>query len=90
MPDLSENIADERPLPSQLLERADLATELQSGLSQLSVTARSVVLMHQTEELTFQEIADSLDESMNTVKSRYRRAMHALRKILWWHAPKKP
>lgn len=90
MPDFSEHIVDTQPLPTELAERADLAAELQRGLDQLNPDARSVVLMHETEELTFQEISEIMQESLNTVKSRYRRAILGLRRILWRNAPKKP
>jgi len=36
--------------------------------------------MHLDEDLTFKEIADILGESINTIKSRYRRAILELKK----------
>jgi DNA-directed RNA polymerase specialized sigma24 family protein len=38
--------------------------------------------MHEREDMTFQEIADATKEPMNTVKSRYRRALASLRERL--------
>lgn len=71
----TESVPDLRPLPSSLLERKGLGEQLAQALSHLSPIARSIVLMHETEDLTFQEIADTLKEPLNTVKSRYRRAL---------------
>ncbi|MBP6945459.1 sigma-70 family RNA polymerase sigma factor [Patescibacteria group bacterium] len=74
----TESVADVRLLPSSLLEQKDLGDQLTQALTHLSPIARSIVLMHETEDLTFQEIADMLKEPLNTVKSRYRRALLAL------------
>lgn len=72
----TETIADDRPLPTTLLERADLQQALDQALTRyLSPVARSIILLHETEGLTFQDIADTLQEPLNTVKSRYRRAL---------------
>lgn len=43
---------------------------------------KTVIFMHDEEELTFKEIAEALKEPLNTVKSRYRRAMLLARKEL--------
>ncbi len=71
----TDSIPDVQPLPSSLLEQKDLGNQLTQALTHLSPLARSIVLMHETEDLTFQEIADTLKEPLNTVKSRYRRAL---------------
>lgn|SRR3989338_5463038 len=82
VPDLAEVIADDRPLPDEVLARADVAARLERALDGLPPNARSVVLLHETEDMTFQEIADAVGEPLNTVKSRYRRAIIVLRKML--------
>ena len=79
---MAENIPDARPLASELFDQKITAHTLQSAITQISPKSRAVLLMHETEEMTFQEIANTMDESINTVKSRYRRALHVLRKIL--------
>jgi len=80
--DPEEYAIDPTPLPSALLERKELATLLEQGLATLPPTTRTIILLHETEEMTFQEIAEILQEPMNTVKSRYRRALHQLRTFL--------
>ena len=82
VPDMSEDIADDRPLPDELLEREDIARELEESLKTIGPKSRSVVLMHETEGMTFQEIADAAGEPLNTVKSRYRRAIATLQSKL--------
>ncbi len=72
-------IQDERPLPTEILDRQVDAEELQNALQTISPPAKAVVLMHDLEDMTFQAIADATNESMNTVKSRYRRALLRLR-----------
>jgi DNA-directed RNA polymerase specialized sigma24 family protein len=58
-------------------------------LAELPLSAQEVVLLHDDQDLTFQEIADTLHEPLNTVKSRYRRALLLLRHKLT-KAGKKP
>lgn len=75
-------LADPAPLPSELLERADLAQMLNSALEKLSPQYRQVLLLHYNDHFTLQEIAEVLDQPLNTVKSQHRRGLIALRKIL--------
>ena len=77
-----KDIADLRPLPPEVIGRQELGQELSVLLQTLPPKSRAVVLLHETEELTFQDIADATREPLNTVKSRYRRAILALRKEL--------
>jgi RNA polymerase sigma-70 factor (ECF subfamily) len=85
--EFADTIPDESPLPSQVFERQEEAADLDAALAQLPLKARSVVILHNTEDMTFQEIAESMDEPLNTVKSRYRRALALLRQA--WEAIKK-
>ena len=78
----ADTIADDRPLPELVLERAEQIVQVEAALERLSFSARTVVLMHDREELTFQEIAEALQEPLNTVKSRYRRALLTLQDVL--------
>jgi RNA polymerase sigma-70 factor, ECF subfamily len=78
--------------PSRLLEpSAPAASEeerlmLDELLRQLPIEQREVVYWKVFEGMTFQEIAALQDESINTIASRYRYAMSALREALGGHA----
>lgn len=65
-----------------LLDTKDAASDARRALSRIPVSHAKVVLMHHDEELTFKEIARVLQEPLNTVKSRYWRAIQFLRKSL--------
>ncbi len=79
---IAENIIDEAPLPDEIFERKDLAQTLTKATDKLPLNYRAVLYLYYNNQLTFQEIADSLDEPMNTIKSRHRRALAMLRKML--------
>lgn len=85
----ADDLADERPLAPELLERKEAAEELMAAVNKLPEKARSVVVLHDLEDLTFQEISDALKEPLNTVKSRYRRALATIRKLFEASIPKK-
>jgi len=55
---------------------------LQSCLMQLSQEQREVVIMKEYEGLKFREIAEALNISENTVKSRMYYGLDGLKKIL--------
>ncbi len=79
---LLEIIKDEDLLPDELLEKKDLKNLLDNAISRLSISYRTVILLHHGEEMTFKEISEILKESIDTVKSRYRRGLIMLRNLL--------
>lgn len=68
--------------PERQLQQAELADVLQQALGELSDEQREVVIMKEYEGLKFREIADVLNLSENTVKSRMYYGLDGLRKIL--------
>src|SRR5688572_33506721 len=68
--------------PESQLQRMELADILQEALSELNVEQREVVIMKEYEGLKFREIAEVLNISENTVKSRMYYGLDGLRKIL--------
>lgn len=78
----AEIFVDPAPLPDEIFDRQHLTQSIQAALAQLSADYRAVVFLHYQEGLTFREIAEILGEPLDTVKSRERRALLALRKIL--------
>jgi len=77
-----ESLTDKEPLPPEIAEAHLSADKISAALSGLSAKNRMVMEMHYYDEMTLQEIADVLNESVNTVKSRYRRALSTLKSVL--------
>ncbi|MFA5029757.1 MAG: sigma-70 family RNA polymerase sigma factor [Patescibacteria group bacterium] len=76
------NIADPTPLASQLAENQDTADWLAANLAQLTAENSLILSWHHQDGLTFKEISQKINAPLNTVKSRYRRALLKLKKIL--------
>jgi RNA polymerase sigma-70 factor, ECF subfamily len=69
------------PNPTEGLERAELRQRIDRALGQLSVEHRTVIVLHEFEELEYKEIAKRMGCSIGTVMSRLfyaRRKMAAL------------
>jgi RNA polymerase sigma-70 factor (ECF subfamily) len=79
---LLENITDTRFLPDEAFEDSETKKALNSAIDELSPTYRVVFNLRYYNQFSFRQIAESLGESINTVKSRYRRALLSLRTIL--------
>jgi RNA polymerase sigma-70 factor (ECF subfamily) len=77
-----ENIADENILPDEILERSDLAEELEKILEKIPVHYRAILLLHYKEDLSLHEIAEILGEPYNTIKSRHQRGLGKLKVLL--------
>lgn len=82
-----ETLRDTEPLPDELFEQEELSTTLENALNTLSIEQKTVVILHYKNGMTFEEISEVVKVPMNTVKSRYRRALKALKKELE-NAPK--
>ena len=68
--------------PESQLQKTELADILQQALSELNAEQREVVIMKEFEGLKFREIAEVLNISENTAKSRMYYGLDGLRKIL--------
>ena len=79
---IEETFADRAPLPPEIFEKKEIARMMESAISELPPKYRAVLLLRYSNNFTFQEIAESLEKPIDTVKSQHRRALIALRKIL--------
>lgn len=68
--------------PERQLQQRELSEVLQEALLELNSEQREVVIMKEYEGLKFREIAEVLNISENTVKSRMYYGLDGLRKIL--------
>jgi RNA polymerase sigma-70 factor, ECF subfamily len=74
--------ASDAPSPEKLYQSKQIDRALQEGLGRLSPKLRAIIILKEIEELSYEEIADTLDISMGTVKSRIARAREELQKFL--------
>jgi RNA polymerase sigma-70 factor, ECF subfamily len=77
-------------MPSAMLERRERARRLQAALDRLSERHRTVVVLHDVEELTIAEIAGIVGSNELTVRSRLRDGRKRLRTLLSGDVERKP
>ena len=85
MVDEEENerpMPDTAPTPEEHLENRELGRELAEALEEISEEHRRIVLLRDVSGMSYTEIAEVLEISEGTVKSRLSRARIALRKVL--------
>ena len=80
--DAERPIPDTAPTPEEHLENSELGRELAAALDEVSEEHRRIVLLRDVSGLSYTEIAEVLEISEGTVKSRLSRARIALRTIL--------
>jgi len=78
----AENIPSEDLLPDAALQKLQDSQFLNKTLEKLRLDYQEVLILHYQEEMTFEEIGEILNKSLNTVKSQHRRAIIELRKML--------
>ncbi len=84
-----QNIPDTEILADEAFERDENVTLIQNAFEKISIESKMIVLLRNGEDMTFEEIAEVLDKPMNTIKSKYRRALSVLKKeIISQSAPK--
>src|SRR5260370_7343102 len=83
-------LAVERDTPETILfERADREL-LQSAIDELPVHFREILLLCEVEEMSYQEISETLSVPVGTVMSRLSRAIKTLRDRLRPHLQEEP
>lgn len=75
-------IHDTSPTPEEHLDNSELGRELAAALDEVSEEHRRIVLLRDVSGMSYTEIAEILEISEGTVKSRLARARIALRKVL--------
>ena len=69
-------------LPADIIERKHIKADLEAALQEITPGYRAVLSLRYNEHLKFREIADVLQEPIDTVKSKHRRGLVLLRKAL--------
>ena len=77
-----ERLPDEGPDVTVSLDLSERIDEMRAAIEDLPPEQREVVLLRHESELTFREIAEITDVSINTALGRMRYALINLRKIL--------
>jgi RNA polymerase sigma-70 factor (ECF subfamily) len=77
-----EDYSEQSPGPAGTKERNLLQQQLQESLGQLNEDQRVLVILHDVEGYTLQEIHTMYDVSIGTLKSRLNRARSRLRESL--------
>jgi RNA polymerase sigma-70 factor (ECF subfamily) len=77
-----DTLSDTKPGPAESMENSLLNTKLTSSLSKLSPKLLEAITLHHTNELNFREISEQKGEPLHTIKSRYRRGILQLKKLL--------
>lgn len=77
-----ETLVDPAVLPFESLILQEQAEVVQKAVGELPEIYRTVLNLYYQEQLSLLEIAEIFDESVDTVKSRHRRALLKLKKLL--------
>jgi RNA polymerase sigma-70 factor, ECF subfamily len=77
-----EHLSDETRSPYDLVLNEQRRQAIERALEGLNPVFRAAVVLRDQEELSYEEIADVLDVSLGTVKSRILRGREALRRAL--------
>ena len=75
-------VPDTAPSPQEQAERSELRQQIEAGLQALTPDHRQVLLLREMHQLSYDEIAQTLDVDVGTVKSRINRGRKQLRNVL--------
>jgi RNA polymerase sigma-70 factor (ECF subfamily) len=70
------------PLPHRQMERSEIRARIDAAIAQLTPEHRAVILMKETEDMQYHEIAETLGCSIGTVMSRLFYARKRLQNLL--------
>ena len=79
---LKETLVDKHDSPFESAAHEEVRAKVEHELRQVPEPYRTVVILRDIEELSYEEIAEVLDVSLGTVKSRLMRGREALKKRL--------
>ena len=74
--------ASDDPSPEALYQSKEIGIGLRKSLGKLSPKLRAIIILKEMEDLSYEEIAETIGISMGTVKSRIARAREELKKLM--------
>ncbi len=77
-----ENISDGNILPDEILERKNIAIEMEEKLKEIPEKYRIILTMLYKEDFSLSEISEILGVPYNTIKSGHARALKSLKKLI--------
>lgn len=80
--ELNLDVPDPGSAPQDALERAELRRDVETGLRTLPIEYREALILRELHQLSYGEIAESLEADLGTVKSRISRGRKLLRNYL--------
>ncbi len=78
----ADMIADDTPSILDTLFAAEASRNVRLALAQLPDSYSSIIGKYTRDDMNFREIAEEFGESINTIKSRYRRGLVLLKNLL--------
>jgi RNA polymerase sigma-70 factor (ECF subfamily) len=82
LPEDETALASRQHGPAEIVEHDERLSRLRDAMKQLRPEEQEVFLLRQNGELTYEEIAETLDVPTGTVKTRMRLALSRLREVL--------
>ncbi len=77
-----ETMADAQDQPEDRILRSELVEEVHQALEQLSAEHRAVIVLREIEGCEYEQMAEILEISLGTVRSRLHRARSEMRRLL--------
>lgn len=78
--EVEKEIADSAPLQDTIIDRKEFSSYINAMLDQMKPEYRAVIILRDIMDFSYEEIAQVLDCSIGTVKSRINRARNLLKK----------
>jgi RNA polymerase sigma-70 factor (ECF subfamily) len=75
-------VSDWRDDPAQSADKQEISERVEAAINALSPQHRDVIVLHELQGLTYQEVAATLNVPVGTVKSRLSNAFRRLRDLL--------
>ena len=77
-----ETMADSQDQPEDRVLQSELVEEVHQALEQLSAEHRAVIVLREIEGCEYEQIAEILEVSLGTIRSRLHRARSEMRRLL--------
>lgn len=77
-----DTLLDNRPSAQEIVLTKEMETRLDATLAELPISMREVFVLYYKENLSLPEIAEVLETSVNTIKSRHHRGLQKLRTLI--------